>query len=142
MPREQQSAENLMAGELARVGFDFARPDPSVAWSAFKAFVIQAPPCPFRTATVGVEVSHVSDRDRTLWLAFASQLDDPRTGDSSFCGALLAREVPAFMWGVERNLWWWGEHGPLADWFSDVERLAEFTSCLSLPGWLWEGFSL
>lgn len=124
---------------LAAVGFDYARPDPRAAWAAFRDFITRALPG-LATISVGVECYNAEDRDDVLWLEFARVLERPG-GSGCKCGCLLSRPVPAHLLGISQSLWWWKEHGTLAAWAVDAERLPAFSDCLALSGWRWEGFS-
>ncbi|CAA9523790.1 MAG: hypothetical protein AVDCRST_MAG91-2364 [uncultured Sphingomonadaceae bacterium] len=136
-----QPFDDLMRGELVRASFDFERPQPSTGWSAFKSFVAQPLPG-HKTLTVGFACSHAADRDSTLWLEFARQLEDEVTGIGHNCGCAFSRLVPADLSGIEEENWWWSEHGTVEEWFRDVEAMPEFKRCVELDGWRFEGYSL
>ena len=132
--------DQIMRDELIRVGFDFDRPDPEIAWRAFKSFVGRSIPA-HKTITVGFSCEHVEDRDETLWLEFARQLQD-EAGTGQKCGCGFSRPVTPRFIGVARGNWWWPEHGTLDGWFREVEAMPEFAGCLALPGWRFVGYSL
>ena len=74
---EAQAAEAVMRQSLAAADFDFDRPDPRLAWAAFRAFA--ARPLPgVVTVNVGVECYNAADRDGVLWLEFARSLEGGR----------------------------------------------------------------
>jgi hypothetical protein len=136
---DMQAAEAMMQQSLSEVGFDFARPEPTLEWAAFRAFA--ARPLPgIVTINVGVECNHVADRDGVLWLELARSLEGPG-GVGWRCGCLLSRPVPVELVAVSEALWWWAEHGTLTEWAADAERLPAFAACLALDGWQWDGFS-
>ena len=136
---EAQAAEAVMRQSLAAADFDFDRPDPRLAWAAFRAFA--ARPLPgVVTVNVGVECYNAADRDGVLWLEFARSLEGPG-GVGWRCGCLLSRPVPADLAAVSESLWWWAEHGTQVEWAAAAEQLPGFSTCLRLCGWQWEGFS-
>src|SRR5262245_40519920 len=100
---------------LLATGFDYAQPDPKVAWAAFQNFAVQ-PLDGTVTVNVGVEIYHAADRDDVLWLEFARTLEDAN-GTTWHCGCLLSRPVPVELIGVSEEFWWWAEYGPLSEWF-------------------------
>jgi hypothetical protein len=123
---------------LREVGFVPERPDPALAWEAFKAFVGR-PLAGLTTITVGYECFNVDDRDDVLWLSFVRQVEDA-AGMGWGCGCVFSRAVPKEMSGVSKGDWWWAEHGTLAAWIAGVEASASFRACVGLGGWRWEGF--
>ena len=133
--------DELMRGELVRASFDFDRPQPSVGWNAFKSFVVQ-PVAGQKTLTVGFSCSHTADRDSTLWLEFARQLEDEIAGIGQNCGCAFRRPGPAELSGIDKANWWWPEHGTVEQWFRNVEAMPEFKRCAELDGWRFEGYSL
>lgn len=134
---EIETAEEVMRCELEAAGFDPARPDPRVAWAAFRRFISRPLPG-LTTVTVGVECVNYDDRDDVLWLEFARSLEAP-DGAGWNCGCLFSRTTPAELSGVSESLWWWAEHGTLAEWAADVGRLPAISACLALDGWRFEG---
>ncbi len=141
MNDDHRPFDRIMNGELNRAGFDARRPDPRVAWAAFKAFAVQPLP-DVRTVTVGFTCDHDDSRDRTVWMRFARLLEDPDTGNGHDCGCGFSRDVPADLVGIAARDWWWAEHGSLADWFARVEAMPAFVRCVAAADWRWEGFSL
>jgi hypothetical protein len=133
--------DELMRRELVRASFDFDCPQPSIGWNAFKAFVLQPVPGQ-KTITVGFSCYHAGDRDQTLWLEFARQLEDEATGVGQNCGCGLSRPVPVDLDGVNKANWWWAKHGTLDQWFLEVESIPEFKRCAALKDWRFEGYSL
>jgi hypothetical protein len=125
---------------LVRQGFDFAAPDPAIAWRIFKEFVqIDLPG--HTTIQIGYECLHVWDRDDVLWLQFAWHFEGGVL--EPVAGCLLAREVPREMAKVSENLWWSPEQESNdPDWsleafFAAVEDKPEFKLCMELGGWRW-----
>jgi hypothetical protein len=138
---EMRPFDELMRQELIRASFDFDRPQPARAWAAFKSFVMH-PVAGQRTVTIGFSCSHAADRDQTLWIEFARQLEDEVSGIGQNCGCGFSRPVPLDLAGVEKGNWWWPEHGTLEEWFLVVEAMPEFNRCAELDGWRFEGYSL
>ena len=58
-------ADELVRQALNAAKFDFARPDPRVAWEAFKAFAARDVP-EFTTTPLGYSACNASDRDAVL----------------------------------------------------------------------------
>ena len=141
MLADMRPFDELMRAELARAAFDFDRPRPSVAWGAFKSFVAR-PIAGQKTLSLGFSCSHAADRDSTLWLQYARQLEDEVTGIGQACGCAFSRTVPRDLIGVERANWWWPGHGTVDQWFRDVEAMPEFAGCTALDDWRFEGYSL
>src|SRR4051812_44174071 len=96
---EMRPFDELMRSELVRASFDFDRPQPQVAWDAFKSFVGRPVPGQ-KTITVGFTCYHASDRDQTLWLEFARQLGDEANGIGQNCGCVFSRAVPVDLNGI------------------------------------------
>lgn len=138
---EMRPFDELMREELIRAAFDFDRPQPAAGWAAFKSFVAQ-PIAGQKTVTIGFSCSHAADRDQTLWLEFARQLEDEVSGLGQKCGCGFSRPVPIDLAGTEKRNWCWPEHGTLEQWFRDVEAMPEFKRCAELDGWRFEGYSL
>ncbi|PWT83530.1 MAG: hypothetical protein C5B58_06435 [Acidobacteria bacterium] len=136
---EREIADEMMWRCLVEAGFDTARPDPRLAWSAFKRFVVQHVPR-VHTVTVGYECNPLADLDEILWLSFMRRVEEPR-GLGWSCGCLLSIQVPTELSGITDSYWWWSEHGTLAEWQSMVESRAVFQRCLALGPWRWEGLS-
>ena len=133
--------DDLMRQELLRASFDFDRPAPAVGWKAFKSFVLKPVPGQ-KTIAIGFSCHHAVDRDQTLWLEFARQLEDEATGIGQNCGCGFSRTVPADLNGVNKGNWWWAEHGTSDQWFLEVEPMPEFKRCAALEDWRFEGYSL
>lgn len=133
--------DQLILSELARASFDFERPRPLVAWEAFKSFVVRPIPGQ-KTISIGFSCYHSSDRDQTLWLEFARQLEDEASRIGQNCGCGFSRPVPADLNGINKSSWWWAEHGTIEQWFRDVESTPAFNLCIALDGWRWEVYSL
>jgi hypothetical protein len=134
MPETERVMRDLLLGG----GFAFDDPDPRRGWEAFKVFVRTSLPG-LETYTVGYECLHVDDRDDVLWLSFVRRFH-PDTGVPD-CGCVFSRAVPVKLWAVNDFNWWWPEHGTLAEWFSEVERMRTFGVCTGMAGWRWEGFA-
>ena len=132
-------ADERVRRALEAAKFDFARPDPRVAWQAFKVFATEDVPG-LTTTTVGYSAYHASDRDSVLWLFFARTFEQA-DGVGWHSGCLLSRPVPSALHGVDDEHWWWAEHSTLAAWFAAVEQNRVFQECVSLPDWEWQGFS-
>lgn len=136
---ESKVQEELNA-RLVRQGFDFASPDPAIAWRIFKEFV-QIPLPGYTTIQIGCECLHVWDRDDVLWLQFVWQLDSEVLEPE--IGCLFSREVPREMAKASENLWWSPEQeNNCPDWtleafFAAVEDQPRFKLCLELGGWKW-----
>ena len=141
MRRATRPFDELMRQELVRASFAFDRPRPAAGWAAFKSFVARPVPGQKRV-TIGFACAHAADRDDTLWLEFARQLEDEVSGDGHKCGCGFSRPVPTDLAGLEKGNWWWPEHGSLEQWFGDVEAMPEFKRCAELDGWRFEGYSL
>lgn len=133
--------DELMRSALVRASFDLDCPQPLVAWDAFKSFVVLPVPGQ-KTITVGFTCYHASDRDQTLWLEFARQLEDEASGIGQNCGCGFSRVVPVDLNGIDKGNWWWAEYGTIEQWFRDVEAMPEFKRCIELDGWRFEGYSL
>lgn len=126
---------------LSEANFDFAHPDPRIAWECFKRFAALSIP-QLTTITIGFECLQYDDRDDVLWLSFVRQFEEPATADGAgSIGCLLRRTAPPEMIGKRAQNWWWAEHGTIEEWAADVERMPSFRRCLALDGWTWEGIS-
>ena len=137
---EQRPFDELMRQELLRADFDFTNANLIAAWRAFKSFIVR-PIDGQKTITIGFTCYHAADRDRTLWLEFARQLEDD-SGIGQNCGCGFSRPVPDDLDGVDKGKWWWPEHGTVDQWIRDIETMPEFVRCVALEDWRFEGYSL
>jgi hypothetical protein len=78
-----------MRSILVEASFDFARPDPRLAWECFKRF-IHLPLPGVSTTTISFECMQVDDRDDVLWLSFMRHLEQ---GEYGLCGCVVAFET-------------------------------------------------
>jgi hypothetical protein len=124
---------------LSAAKFDFARPDPRLAWQAFKAFAAENVP-ELTTTTIGYSAYNASDRDDVLWLSFVRTFEQ-HDGVGWHAGCVLTRSVPSSLRGVDDQGWWWAENLTLDAWCSEVEKNPVFRECMTLADWTWSGFS-
>jgi hypothetical protein len=135
----RERADDLVRQALNAAKFDFAWPDPRVAWEAFKAFAARDVP-EFTTTTLGYSAYNASDRDAVLWLSFVRNIEQ-NDGVGWHSGCVLTTSVPNALRGVDDQSWWWAEYLTLDSWFAEVEKNPVFQECLSLADWKWSGFS-
>ena len=131
-----QEAEHELENLLAAAGFDFACPDPALAWSVFKDF--SAVP------VEGVDNGFLWQLGcydftgkKLCYLDFVRQFTFYDEGEYDHMEQLhieFTGEPSPELLPLERNKWAF-DYPTLADYFQDVEKFPEFQTALKHAAW-------
>ena len=131
-----QAAEHELKNLLAASGFDFARPDPSLAWSVFKAFAAMP--------VEGVDNGFLWQLgcydftgEKLCYLDFVRQFTFYDEGEYDHMEQLhieFTAEPSPDLLPLERNKWAF-DYPSLAEYFQDVEGFPEFQTAIKYTAW-------